>query len=150
MKNWLVLQNFYNGLTPMSKGHLNAAAGGAILSLTINDATTLINKMVENQAWGEERAPIKAQKGTHTVKEADVLTEKIDLLLEKLDKRGIENTSGAINSIDSRMTCEVYGNVGHSGNDCPETHEKAAYINNRFRQQQGGSNGWNNQSRPPF
>ncbi|XP_021321697.1 uncharacterized protein LOC110437551 [Sorghum bicolor] len=50
------------------------------------------------------------------------------------------------------MTCEVCGEVGHSGNDCPETHEDAAYINNRFRQQGGAnqSNGWNNQSRSSF
>jgi hypothetical protein len=44
-----VLQNFYNGLTPMSKGHLDAAAGGAFLSLTIDGAMTLIKKMVANQ-----------------------------------------------------------------------------------------------------
>ena len=43
------------------------------------------------------------------------------------------------------MTCEVYGEVGHSGNDCPETCEDAAYINNGFRQ---NNNRWNNQSRP--
>jgi hypothetical protein len=46
MESWLVLQNFYNGLTPMSKGHLDAAAGGAFLSLTIDRATALIEKMV--------------------------------------------------------------------------------------------------------
>ena len=44
------------------------------------------------------------------------------------------------------MTCEVCENVGHSGNDCLETHEEAAFINNGFRQP--GNNGWNNQSRP--
>ena len=43
-----------------------------------------------------------------------------------------------VQSTDSQMTCEVYGEVGHSGNNCPKTHEDAAYINN----------GWNNQSRP--
>ena len=32
------------------------------------------------------------------------------------------------------MTCEVCGNVSHSGNDCPETREKATFINNGFRQ----------------
>jgi hypothetical protein len=47
------------------------------------------------------------------------------------------------------MTCEVCGNVGHSGNDCPETRKEAQYINNGYRQP-GGNNGWNNQSRPPF
>lgn len=46
----------------MSKGHLDAAAGGAFLSLTIDGAKALINKMVENQAWGDERSPAKAQK----------------------------------------------------------------------------------------
>ena len=43
-----MLQNFYEGLMPMSKGHVDAAAGGTFLSLTINGATTLIEKMVAN------------------------------------------------------------------------------------------------------
>jgi len=50
MEDWLVLQNFYEGLTPMSKGHVDAAAGGAFLSLTINEATALIEKMMANQS----------------------------------------------------------------------------------------------------
>ena len=57
----------------MSKGHVDAAAGGAFLSLTINGATALIEKMVANQSWGEER---KQQKGMHTTKEADMLPQK--------------------------------------------------------------------------
>jgi len=48
LEKWLVLQNFYEGLKPMSKGHVDAAAGGAFLSLTIADATTFIEKMVAN------------------------------------------------------------------------------------------------------
>ena len=123
----------------MSKGHLDAAAGGAFLSLTIDRATTLINKMVENRAWGEERTQAKTQKGMHTIKETDMLAAKIDLLLKKFDERAADDTSGTVNSMDSHMTCEVCGNVGHSGNNCPETHEDAAYINNRYRQQ-GGNN----------
>jgi hypothetical protein len=50
MEDWLVLQNFYEGLTAMSKGHVDAAAGGAFLSLTINEATALIEKMMANQS----------------------------------------------------------------------------------------------------
>jgi len=45
IENWLVLQNFYDGLIPISRGRLNTAAGGTFLSLTIG-ATALINKMV--------------------------------------------------------------------------------------------------------
>jgi hypothetical protein len=50
LENWLVLRNFYKGLTPMSKGHVDAATRGAFLSLTINNAMTLIKKMVANQS----------------------------------------------------------------------------------------------------
>jgi hypothetical protein len=49
-----VLQNFYDGLIPMSRGHIDAATGGAFLSLTIDGATELINKMVTNQSWGRK------------------------------------------------------------------------------------------------
>jgi len=49
MENWLVLQNFYNGLTPMSKGHLDTTTGGAFLSLTTDRAMALVKKMVANQ-----------------------------------------------------------------------------------------------------
>ena len=99
MEDWLVLQNFYNGLTPMSKGHLDAAAGGAFLSLTVEAATALITKMVENQAWEEDRTTPKAQKGMHTVKETDMLAAKIDLLLKRFDGSATPEASGA------RMTC---------------------------------------------
>jgi len=118
MENWLVLQNFYEGLTTMSKGHIDAVAGGAFLSLTINEATALIEKTVANQSWGKGR---KTQKGSQSAKEADVLAAKIDLLLQRID--------------------------GNSGNNCPETQEEATFVNNGFRPPQQGNNGWNNQHR---
>ena len=39
MDNWLILQNFYNGLTQSSRDHVDATAGGAFFSLTIERAT---------------------------------------------------------------------------------------------------------------
>jgi hypothetical protein len=55
MDNWLFLQNFYNELTQSSHEHVNAAAGGAFFSLTIERATTLIEKMVSNKGWSDDR-----------------------------------------------------------------------------------------------
>ena len=77
----------------------------------------------------------------HTVKEADMLAAKMDLLLKRLDERAADKEAmkGTIKAMDSHMTCEVCGEVGHSGNNCPETREDAAYINNRFRQQGNNS-----------
>lgn len=84
------------------------------------------------------------------MKETDALAAKIDLLLQKFDERAARDTFGTAKTIDSHITCEVCGNGGHLENDCPETHEEASYINNGFRQQQGGNNGWNNQSCPQY
>jgi len=103
MEDWLVLQNFYEGLTPMSKGHVDAAAKGVFLSLTIENATALIEKMVANQSWGEGR---KTQKGMHTMKETELLAAKIDLLMKRLDGQATDPTTGTVQAIDSRMTCE--------------------------------------------
>jgi hypothetical protein len=102
MGDWLVLQNFYKGLTPMSKGHIDVAAGGAFLSLTIDGAKALIEKMVTNQNWEEER---KQQKDMHSVKEADMLAAKIDLLMKRLDdctaeKETMKSTVQAMDSHD--------------------------------------------------
>jgi hypothetical protein len=145
MEDWLVLQNFYEGLTAMSKGHVDAAAGGAFLSLTINEATALIEKMVANQSWGEGR---KTQKGSQSAKEADVLAAKIDLLLQRMDGQVANPNMGTVQAVNSHTSCEVCGDDGHSGNNCPETQEEAAYVNNGFRPPQQGNNGWNNQHRP--
>ena len=48
MDEWLVLQSFYNGLTTTSRDHLDDAAGGAYLDLTIAKAKALVEKMVSN------------------------------------------------------------------------------------------------------
>ena len=55
MDEWLVLQNFYNGLTPTSRVDIDAAVGGAFPDLTITEAKALVEKMVSNQRWSKER-----------------------------------------------------------------------------------------------
>jgi hypothetical protein len=82
------------------------------------------------------------------MKEADMLAVKMDLLLKRLDERAADKEAmkGTVKAMDSQMTCEVYGEVGHSGNDYPKTHGEASYIDNGFRQ--GNNNGWNIQSHP--
>ena len=70
-----------------------------------------------------------------------MLAAKMDLLLKKLDKGNKQQMFIPVQAMDSYMMREVCGNGGHSGNDCPETREDAAYIinnnNNGFRPQGG-------------
>jgi len=51
MHSWLILQNFYNGLTQSSRNHVDVAEGGAFFSLTIERAVALIEKMVSKLRW---------------------------------------------------------------------------------------------------
>jgi hypothetical protein len=95
MDSCLILQSFYNGLTPTARGHIDATAGGAFFSLTIAEATKLIEKMVSNQGWSDDQLQPR-QRGTHTVKETDMLHAKMDLLMKTMDALASEKATMAI------------------------------------------------------
>jgi hypothetical protein len=77
----------------------------------------------------------------HQLKEADMVSAKQDLIMKKLEARDTMKNE-VIHISDSRMTCEEYGDVGHSGVNCPKFQEDINYINynNNYRPQQ---NQWN-------
>ena len=58
-----------------------------------------------------------------------MLSAKMDLLLKKLKDRANEKQE-VMHIHDFCMTCEECGNIGHSGNNCPEIHEDVTFINN--------------------
>ena len=109
---------------------MDAATRGAFLSLTIQAPTTLVEKMASNQGWNEEHAQThKRGGGIHQLKEVDMLSAKMDLLMKKLEDRANEKQE-VMCIHDSRMTCEVCGSTGHLGNNCPEIHEDVNFVNN--------------------
>jgi len=70
---WLIIQGFYHGLTDMDRCHLDASARGAFLQRNVKDARDLIEKMVINQGWNEERLQPK-KRGVHALNEVDMLS----------------------------------------------------------------------------
>ena len=80
----------------------------------------------------------------HKLKEVDMLSAKMDLLMKKLEDRANEKQE-VMNIHDSRMTCEQCGNTGYSGNNCPAIQEDENFVNNSnyFRPKQ--NQGWNQQ-----
>jgi hypothetical protein len=58
-----------------------------------------------------------------------MLATKIDLLMKRLDDRAAEKQAmkAIVLVTESQMTCKVCGGVRHSGNNCLETCEDAAY-----------------------
>jgi hypothetical protein len=132
------MQTFYHELTNSTHETIDAAIGGAFLSLTINQATTLVEKMASNQGWNEERTQTRKRGGgMHQLKEVDMLSAKMDLLMKRLDERAREKKE-VMHIHDSRMTCEECGDTRHSGSNCPELQEDVNYLNNNnyYRPQQ--------------
>ena len=74
-----------------------------------------------------------------------MLATKIDLLLKKFEDYFQDKAQmQTLQALETRMMCEVCGNVGHSGDNCLETQEEALFLNgnnNGFRPQ--GGQGWN-------
>ena len=63
--------------------------------------------MVSNQGWNEVRLQTrKRDGGMHQLKEVDMLSAKMDLLMKKLEDRANEKQE-VMHIHDSRMTCEV-------------------------------------------
>ena len=126
------MQTFYHGLTNITRENMDATAGGAFLSLIIAQAIALVEKMVSNQGWHEERLHTrKIGGGMHQLKEVDMLSAKMDLLMKKLEDRANEKQE-VMHIHDSRMTCEECGNTGHLGNSRPETQEDMNFVNNNY------------------
>jgi hypothetical protein len=113
---------------------MDAATGGAFLSLIINQATALVEKMASNQGWNEERTQTRKRGGgMHQLKEVDMMSAKMDLLMKRLDERASEKKE-VMHIHDSRMTCEECGDTGHSGSNCLDLQEDVNYLNNKQQQ----------------
>jgi hypothetical protein len=64
----------------------------------------------------------------HQLKEVDMMSAKIDLLMKKLEDRVSEKRE-VMHINDSRMTCEECGNTGHSGSNFLKLQVDVNYIN---------------------
>jgi uncharacterized coiled-coil protein SlyX len=117
---------------------------------TSTHAKELIEKMMENQGWDGDRLQSRTC-GVHQVDGIDMIAAKMDLLMKKLEASSNIKTAKIM---DAHMTCEVCGNVGHSGNDFLETRKEASFINNGntngFRNNNFNNQGWNSRPNFPF
>jgi hypothetical protein len=83
------------------------------------------------------------------MKETDMLTIKIDLLMKRLKERAQDKEAmkGTVQAIDSYMTCEVCGNVGHLENDCPKPVKKLLTSTTGFVSHKVTTGGTTNRTR---
>jgi hypothetical protein len=134
------LRTFYHELISSTRESVDAAAGGAFLSLKLSEAKAFVEKMASNSSCNEECVqPRKREEGIHHLKETDMVTAKLDLIMKKLD---IEKKE-VIHINDSHMTYEECGDYGHSAINCPTLQDDVNYINNNTYYHPRQSQGWN-------
>jgi hypothetical protein len=118
--------------------------------LQVPAAKELIEKVVANQGWDGDCLQPRTR-GVHQVDGIDMIAAKMDLLMKKLEASSNMETAKIM---DAHMTCEVCGNVGHSGNDCVETRKEDSFTNNGnnngFRNNNFNNQGWNSRPNFPF
>ncbi|WVZ83356.1 hypothetical protein U9M48_030514 [Paspalum notatum var. saurae] len=145
MEKWLIIQNFFHGLNHAAQEHLDAAAGGSFLSLSVKAAKELIEKMTTNQGWKEERSSTQSR-GVHQIDSTDMLAAKMDLILKKL---GDTPEIAPVQALDFRAVC---GSTGHSGYGRSETQpEGVNFISNNpdFSNGNRPQPGWNSKPHIP-
>jgi hypothetical protein len=88
-----------------------------------------VEKMVSNPSCNEEcTQPRKRGGGIHHLKETDMVTAKLELIMKKLD---IEKKE-VMHIDDSRMTCEECGDYGHSAVNCLTLQEDVNFNSNTY------------------
>jgi hypothetical protein len=83
----------------------------------------------------------------HQLKELDMLTTKIDLLMKKLENPGLDH----LKMVDARVMCEECGETDHMDINCPTVPQDVNFIgnsNNNFCPNQGFNARWNKPSFP--
>jgi hypothetical protein len=50
MEEWFIIQSFYHGLIHSAREHIDAAAGGSFLALSVEEAHKLVEKIASNQS----------------------------------------------------------------------------------------------------
>ena len=83
LTTWMIIQTFYAGLNFSSRNLLDSAAGGTFMSITLGEATKLLDNMMINYSeWHTERAP--QGKKVNSVEETSSLSDKIDAIMSML------------------------------------------------------------------
>lgn len=139
LPKWLIVQTFYNGLVAATRTTIDAAAGGALMGKSIDEAYDLLEEMASNNyQWGSERSSHRKVAGVYEIDALTTLTAQVAALTKAMQSANVQPV----------FTCELCGG-GHSADQCQINAESVQYVSN-FNRQQGNpfSNtynpGWRN------
>ncbi|XP_042432733.1 uncharacterized protein LOC122019320 [Zingiber officinale] len=136
----LLVQYFYEGLLPMDRSMIDAAAGGALVNKTPNQARELISNMAENsQQFGSRALGTRVVNETHLVSnEQQEIRNNLQELTSLVKQMALQNSSHVSNFPLSMMKlCGICSSQDHSSDHCPNLYQDesvAAISRPQFQQ----------------
>ena len=128
---WMLVNNFYDGMSPTMKKLLETMCGGDFLSKHPNEAMDFLNYVAEtSKAWDEpnpreveKRRPSTHQRGgIYTLSEDTEMKAKLTTLtqrLEELEMRNQHEVQAVIELPASHPACFNCQSSSHLGEHCP-------------------------------
>ena len=129
---WMLVNHFYDGMSPPMKQLLETMCGGNFLSKHPDEAIDFLNYVAEtSKAWDEPRpretegSRHSSYKGEsiHTLYEDTLLKEKLIILTRRVDEMEMKNQHNmhSVNELSaSQPSCYNYQLNGHYGENCQE------------------------------
>ena len=155
---------FHNGLRPDTKMIVDAAAGGTMMSVDVEQATRIIESLVSTDYQAQHsRQVAQPKKGILELTTADAILAQNKILTQQVEAiaKQMANLPKQLNAIQSTqvqnpvLTCDFCGGNHQNGN-CSyqnQSEEEALFMNNQNRQfgfqnssNNNTSSGWKNYS----
>ena len=129
---WMLVNHFYDGMSPPMKQFLETMCGGNFLSKHPDEAIDFLNYVAEtSKAWDEPR-PREDEglrhssyqgESIHTISEDTLMREKLTILTRRLDEMEMKNQYN-IHSVNelaaTQPSCYNCQSHGHYGENCQE------------------------------
>ncbi|XP_027165399.1 uncharacterized protein LOC113765424 [Coffea eugenioides] len=146
LPDWLIVQTFYNGLSFSTKTTIDAAAGGALMGKSPQEAQSLIEEMAANNyQWANERGNPRRHADMIEMDTLNMLGAQMNNVVKLLNRQAGVGSSSSNAHV---ACCSVCGGE-HDTNDCVDF-EQVQFVNNYNRNAQNNpySNtynpGWRN------
>ena len=129
---WMLVNHFYDGMSPPMKQLLETMCGGNFLSKQPDEAIDFLNYVAETSKAWDEPGPREDEglrhssyqgESIHTISEDSLMREKLIILTRRLDEMEMKNQHNVhlVNELSATQpSCYNYQSHGHYGENCQE------------------------------
>ena len=110
--DWMLVDAFYNGLTPQSRVLVDYGAGGTTVDMEPRDVLDLFNRLAQQQQWSN-REGNRDTSGRYEVDQLAWMQAKIEALEQQVNKQ-----NQSVKTIQAQ-TCSLCGEDDHDYKTCP-------------------------------